>query len=91
MQSSSKMHNSVKMLGLDICFQISILKMHLLSQQGCNLKSATMKFNTAMHMSTVACALKGFMNRVLHGQFSMFLNLSCVSQIYIIFFPLSPI
>ena len=50
--------------------------MCLMSQRECNLQSIAMKFNTAMHMITVACALKSCLNRGLHGQSFLFLNLS---------------
>ena len=74
--SGRNLINSVKILRLHIRFQIFVLKMLLLSQRGCNLQAAAMKFNTAMHMITVACILKSFLNRGLHGQFFMCLNLS---------------
>ena len=64
--SGSNLIDSVKMLRLHIRFQIFVLKMCLSFQQGCKLQSATMKFSTAMHMITVACPLKSFLNRELH-------------------------
>ena len=51
--SGSIMINSVKMLQLHIHFQIFAAKINLVSQRECNLQSATIKFNTAMHMIIV--------------------------------------
>ena len=58
--SGSNLINSVKMLLLHIRFQIFVLKMRLLFQRGWNLQSAAIKFNTAINMITVTCALKSF-------------------------------
>ena len=61
--SACNLIDSVTMLRLHIRFQIFVLEIHLLSQRRCYLQSAAMKFNTAMHMITVACILKSFRNR----------------------------
>ena len=75
-ESGSNLINSVKMLWLHLHCQIFILKMCLMSQQGCNLQSIALKFNAAMQMITEACILKSFLNRGLHGQIFVCLNLS---------------
>ena len=80
--SGSNLINSVKMLRLHIRFLIYVSKMHLFSQRGCNLQSASMRSNTAIRMITVACALKSFLNR---GFIMVF------HKLYIILFPISPI
>ena len=84
--------NFVKMLWLHIRFQMFVLKMRLLSQQGCKLQSAAMKINTGMHMIIAVCALKRFLQRVLITQtvLHMCQSILVLHKLYIILFTLTP-
>ena len=87
----SNLINSVNMLRLHIRFQIFVLKMCLWSQRGCNLQSAAMKFNIAMHMITVPCILKGFLNRgITRTVLYVFESILVFHKLYIILFLFTP-